>query len=155
MVNPTDTLRIESIGFSHRCVESLSIELHSRRFATSIISRGQTFQNASKFHDAVYLMSLAGQFRYRFKRNTSKHVSVACTIEKCPWKITCHTLGLANVIQVHTFHNVYNHSLDDVTSSQPLIRLNRASMVIDEVIRSTPDYQPRQICKDFVRYNMG
>ena len=26
-----------------------------------------------------------------------------------------------------------------------------ALLVIDDVIRSTPEYQPRQICKDFVR----
>ena len=96
-------------------------------------------------------MSLAGRFRYRFKRNTPKHMYVICTIEKCPWKITCCALGSTNVVQVHTFHNVHNHSLDNVASSQASIRSNCASMVINEVIRSTPDYQPRQICKDFVR----
>ena len=74
-----------------------------------------------------------------------------CTIDNCPWKITCHALGAANVVQVHTFENTHNHSLDDVASSQPTIRANRASMVIDDVIRSTPEYQPHQICKDFVR----
>ena len=31
------------------------------------------------------------------------------------------------------------------------MRSNRASLLIDDVIRSTPDYQPRQICKDFQR----
>ena len=76
---------------------------------------------------------------------------VVCTIEKCPWKITCHALGLTNVVQVHTFHNAHNHTLDDVGSSQPSIRSNSASMVIDEAIRSTLDYQPRQIYKDFIR----
>ena len=46
---------------------------------------------------------------------------------------------------------IYITSLDDVASSQPTIRANCASMVIDDVIHSTPEYQPRQICKDFVR----
>ena len=151
MVNPTNMPRIESIGFSHRCVKSQSLELQSRHFATVIMSSGQIFQNASKLHDAVYLMSLVGRFRYRFKRNTPKHMFVFCAIEKCPWKITCRALGSANVVQVHTFHNVHNHSLNDVVSFQSSIRLNRASMVIDEVIHSTLDYQPHQICKVFVR----
>ena len=29
------------------------------------------------------------------------------------------------------------------------MRSNRASLLIDDVIWHTPDYQPRQICKDF------
>ena len=151
MVNPTNMPRIESIGFSHRCAKSQSLELQPRHFATTIMGSGQTFQNALEFCDAVYLISLAGQFRYRFKRNTVKHMFVICTLEKCPWKITCRALGSTNVIHVHTFHNVHNHSLDDVVYFQSSMRSNRASMVIDEVIRSTIDYQPHQICKDFVR----
>ena len=78
-------------------------------------------------------------------------MSLVCTIDNCPWKITCYALGIVNVVQVHTFENTHNHSLDDVASSQLTIRANRASMVIDDVIRSTPEYQSRQICKDFVR----
>ena len=41
--------------------------------------------------------------------------------------------------------------MDDVVASLPVVRSNRVDVVIDEVIRSTPKYQPRQICKDFVR----
>ena len=78
-------------------------------------------------------------------------MSLVCTIDNCPWKITCRALGAAKVIQVHTFENIPNHSLDDVVSSQPTTRANCASMVIDDVIRSIFEYQPRQICKDFVR----
>ena len=98
MVNPTNMPRIESLGLSHRCVKSQSLELQSRHFATVIMSGGQIFQNASKFRDAVYLMSLVGRFWYRFKRNTLKHMFVFCVIEKCPWKITCRALGSANVV---------------------------------------------------------
>ena len=59
------------------------------------------------------MMSLEGRFRYRFKKKNSKQMSVVCTIEKCHWRITCLIIGLANVIQVHTFEIDYNHSLDD------------------------------------------
>ncbi|KAL6323882.1 hypothetical protein AAG906_005879 [Vitis piasezkii] len=91
------------------------------------------------------------RFRYSFTRNTPKHMTVVCTITQCPWKVTAHAIGDSKIVQVHTFRNVHNHSLEDVSSSQPLIRSNRASLVIDDVIRSTPNYQPSQICKDFVR----
>ena len=52
---------------------------------------------------------------------------------------------------MHTFRNVHSHIVDNVVASQPIVRSDRAAVVIDEVIRSTPEYQPRQICKDFVR----
>ncbi|XP_059597199.1 uncharacterized protein LOC132254763 [Vitis vinifera] len=78
-------------------------------------------------------------------------MTVVCTIEDCPWKITARAIGDSNIVQVHTFRNVHNHCLEDVALSQPLVRSTHASLLIDDVIRSTPEYQPRQICKDFVR----
>ena len=147
----THSPTIESFEFSQRCAESNVVQLESRRFENAIMGSGQTFPNASEFHDAVYLMSMACRFRYSFTRNTPKHMTVVCTITQCPWKVTAHAIGDSKIVQVHTFRNVHNHSLEDVSSSQPLIRSNRASLVIDDVIRSTPNYQPSQICKDFVR----
>ena len=52
---------------------------------------------------------------------------------------------------MHTFINKHRHIVDDVVSSQPLVRCNRALKVIEGVIRCTPKYTPCQICKDFVR----
>ena len=75
--------------------------------------------------------------------NTPERISTVCTIENYPWKITCRALGETNVVQVHMFEKTHNHSLDDIASSQPTIRANRASMVIDDVIHLTPKYQPR------------
>ena len=66
----------------------------------------------------------------------------------CPCKVTCRAVGPLDVVQVR---NKHSHTIDDVVASQPVVRSNRAAVVIDEVIRSTPEYQPRQICKDFVR----
>ena len=57
----------------------------------------------------------------------------------------------SHLVQVHTFVNEHRHTVDDIVSSQPLVRCNRVSMVIDDVIRCTPEYMPRQICKDLVR----
>ena len=142
--------RIESLGFTHRCVELQPNKLRTMRVSNANLGSGQTFINALEFRDVVYLMSLVGRFQYRFKKNTPQQISLVCTIDNFPWKITCRAPGAANVVQVHSLR-LHNHSLDVVASSQPTIRANRVSMVIDDVIRLTPEYQPRQICKDFVR----
>ena len=52
---------------------------------------------------------------------------------------------------MHTFINELNHSLEDVSVSKPIVRCNRATTMIDNVIRSNPNYLSRQICKDFHR----
>ena len=59
---------------------------------------GQTFPNASEFHDAVYLMSMACRFRYSFTRNTPKHMTVVCTITQCPWKVTAREIGDSKIV---------------------------------------------------------
>ncbi|RVW39291.1 hypothetical protein CK203_085102 [Vitis vinifera] len=69
----------------------------------------------------------------------------------CPWKVTARAVGRTKIVQVHTFRNEHNHSLEDVSISEPVVRCNRATAMIDDVIRSNPDYLPRQICKDFRR----
>ena len=68
------------------------------------------------------MMSLVEKLWYKFKKNNMKQMSVVCTIEKCPWRITCNAIDLAKVVQVHTFEIGHNHSLNDVASSQPSIR---------------------------------
>ena len=60
-------------------------------------------------------------------------------------------MGASHLVQVHTFVNDHRHTVDNVVSSQPLVRCNRALKVIDDVILCTPEYMPRQICKDFFR----
>ena len=115
------------------------------------MGNGQTFPNVSAFWDALYLMSLSGRFWYYYKRNSYKHITIICTMTDCPWKITYCVVSASDVVQVHTFRNEHIHVVDDVVASQPVVRSNCAVVVIDEVIRSTPECQPRQICKDFVR----
>ena len=141
----------ESNGLSNGSVEIDMVQRNSRHPGQyTIMGSRQTFPNASAFWDALYLMSLKGRFWYYYKRNTSKHVCVVCTVNECQWKITCHAISASKVVQVHTFINEHNHSVDDVAASQPLVRSNRALVVIDDVICSTLDYQPRKICKDFI-----
>ena len=83
----SDMSKIESLGFSHRCVESHPIDIQCRPIQNAIIGNRQTFRNANEFRDAMYMMSLVGRFRYRFKKNNSKQMSVVCTIEKFPWSM--------------------------------------------------------------------
>ena len=67
-------------------------------FSNAILGSGQTFRNASEFRDVVYLMSLVGRFRNRFKKNTPQQMSLVCTIDNCSWRITCRVLGATNVV---------------------------------------------------------
>ena len=66
-------------------------------------------------------MSLVGKFSYYFKKNNPKHITVVCKVYECPWKITCNIVGYTGIVQVHTFQNAHNHSLDDVGSFKPLV----------------------------------
>ena len=84
MGSPRNTSRIESLGFTHRCAESHLNELQTMRFSNAVLDSGQTFRNASEFRDVMYLMSLVGRFRYRFKKNTPQRMSLVCTIDNSP-----------------------------------------------------------------------
>ena len=140
---------LDNVAFQNATQDVL--HCNSRRFQNAIMGSGQTFPNASAFRDVVYRMSLSCRFRYYYKRNSYKHITVMCTVSDCPWKITCRVVSVSNIVKVYIFINDHNHNVDDVVASQPLIRSNCASMVINEVILSTPKYQPGQICKDFIK----
>ena len=96
---------IESHGLSNRGAKIDVLQRSTRRFQNAIMGSGQTFPNVSTFWDALYLMSLSGKFRYYYKRNSYKHITVICTVTNCPWKITCRVVGASDVVQVHTFRN--------------------------------------------------
>ena len=70
------------------------VQHNSRRFQKEIMASGQTFPNADAFHDVVYLMSIARRFQYYNKRNCFKHMTIICTVNDCPWKITCRDMGV-------------------------------------------------------------
>ena len=61
-------------------------------------------------------------------------MTVICTVNDCLWKITCHVVSASYLVQVHTFVNEQRHTVDDLVYAQPLVRCNRASKVIDDVI---------------------
>ena len=94
---------IESYGLSTKGAKTNVLQHSTRQFQNAIMGSGQTFPNVSTFRDALYLMSLPRRFRYYYKRNSYKHITVICTVNNCPWKITCHPVGASDVVQVHTF----------------------------------------------------
>ena len=53
------------------------------------------------------------------------------------------------IIQVYTFRNMHNHFVDDATFGKPIVLTKCGSAFVDDVIKATLDYFPRQICKDF------
>ena len=70
-------------------------------------------------------------------------------MDGCLWRITANSVGTTKILKVNIFIDVHNHYADVECSSQPLMRGRRGSRVIEQVIRATPQYLPRQICKDF------
>ena len=38
-------------------------------------------------------MSLGGRFQYKYTKNSPKQMSVKCSIDDCPWKITTHVVA--------------------------------------------------------------
>ena len=93
-------------------------------------------------------MLLAGCFRFKFKRKSPHHTTVICKSKPCPWKITACIVGTTLMVQVHTFNNVHNHSVDDASFGQPVVHTKRCGRTMDDVIRGSPDYLPRKLCKD-------
>ena len=74
-------IRMQSRGFHQRCAESHVGPLESSRFKSAILGSEHTFSNANDFWDAIYLMSVGDRFRYKFKRNCLKHMTVICVVE--------------------------------------------------------------------------
>ena len=117
-----EELTMHSCGFSQRCAEAQPIMTQSARFKQAIIGSGQIFNSIEKFHDAIYLMSLAGSFHYKFKRNSLHQTMVICKFEPYPWKIITRTMGTTPMVQVHTFMNIHNHFVDDASLGYPVVR---------------------------------
>ena len=116
-----EELTMHSCGFSQRCVEAQLVTTQSARFEQAIIGSGQIFSSIEKFHDSIYLMSLAGLFRYKFKRNSPHRTTIICKFEPYPWKIITRTMGTTPMVQVHTFTNIHNHSVDDASLGYPVV----------------------------------
>ena len=89
---------IESYGLSNRGAKTDVLQRSTRQFQNAIMGSEQTFPNVSAFRDALYIMSLSGRFRYYYKRNSYKHITVICTVTNCPWKITCCVVGASDVV---------------------------------------------------------
>ncbi|RVW76664.1 hypothetical protein CK203_049659 [Vitis vinifera] len=124
--DPIRNTMMLSRGFVSRAADTEYIPLESIRFREAILGSGHTFKNAEEFRNAIYQMSLGGRFEYKYTKNSPTHMSVKCSVDGCPWKITA-------------------HAVEGNVSSK------RGAVVVEDVFRTTPDYLPRQICKDFER----
>ncbi|XP_059591129.1 uncharacterized protein LOC109121789 [Vitis vinifera] len=138
-----------SRGFASRCAYSEYTPLESNRFREAILGSGHTFKNVDEFRNAIYQMSLAGRFQYKYKKNSPTHMSVKCSVEDCPWKITAHAVEGNEILRVYTYQVNHNHIAQDECSSKVRVSSKRGVVVVEDVFRTTPEYLPRQICKDF------
>ncbi|XP_059596419.1 uncharacterized protein LOC104880560 [Vitis vinifera] len=107
-----------SRGFASRCADSEYTPLESNQFREAILGSGHTFKNADEFRNAIYQMSLAGRFQYKYKKNSPTHMSVKSQ-DECSYKVR--------------------------------VSSKRGAVVVEDVFRTTLEYLPRQICKDFER----
>ncbi|KAL6347439.1 hypothetical protein AAG906_025154 [Vitis piasezkii] len=140
-----------SRGFVSRRANSEYTPLESICFHEAILGLGHTFKNAEEFRNAIYQMSLGGRFEYKYKKNSPMHMSVKCSVEGCPWKITAHAVEGNVILRVHIYQVNHNHIAQDECSSKVKVSSKRGAVVVEDVFRTTPDYLPRQICKDFER----
>ncbi|RVW99285.1 hypothetical protein CK203_030629 [Vitis vinifera] len=140
-----------SRGFASRCADSEYTPLESNRFREAILGSRHTFKNEDEFRNAIYQMSLAGRFQYKYKKNSPTHMSVKCSVEDCPWKITAHAVEGNEILRVYTYQVNHNHIAQDECSSKVRVSSKRGVVVVEDVFRTTPEYLPRQICKDFER----
>ncbi|RVW19494.1 hypothetical protein CK203_117645 [Vitis vinifera] len=53
------------------------------------------------------------------------------------------------ILRVHTYQVNHNHIAQDECSSKVKVSSKRGAVVVKDVFRTTPDYLPCQICKDF------
>ncbi|WKA06497.1 hypothetical protein VitviT2T_024393 [Vitis vinifera] len=140
-----------SRGFASRCADTEYTPLESNRFREAILGSGHTFKNADEFRNAIYQMSLAGRFQYKYNKNSPTHMSVKCSVEDCPWKITAHAVEGNQILRVYTYQVNHNHIAQDECSSKVRVSSKRGAVVVEDVFRTTPEYLPRQLCKDFER----
>ena len=65
-----------SRGLASRYANSEYTPLESNQFREAILGSGHTFKNADEFRNAIYQMSLAKRFQYKYKKNSPTHMSV-------------------------------------------------------------------------------
>ena len=121
-----------SRGFASRCADSEYTPLESNRFREAILGSGHTFKNADEFRNAIYQMSLAGRFQYKYNKNSPTHMSIKCLVEGCPWNITIHAVKRNEILQVHTYQ-VNHHITQDECSSKVRVSLKRGVVVVEDM----------------------
>ncbi|RVW60120.1 hypothetical protein CK203_086578 [Vitis vinifera] len=107
-----------SRGFVSRCADSEHTPLESISFREAILGSGHYIKNAEEFRNPIYQMSLGGRFEYKYKKNSPTHMSVKCSVEGCPWKITAHAVERNVILRVHTYQVNHNHIAQDECSSK-------------------------------------
>ena len=131
---------------SHILSGCSSVPLHSTCFENAISGSGQIFPSMKDFRD-VYLLSIAGRFWYKLKRNSPQHTSMACTVDGCLWKVTTNAIPATQMVQVFSFKNMHSHLFDNSTFHKPIIRTKNGCALVDDLIKGTPYYLPKQICR--------
>ena len=91
-----------------------------------------------------------------FKINLSRiipniQVWLTLLMHGTPWKVMVNAIPATQIDQVFSFKNMHNHSMDNSTFHKTVIRTKHGGALVDDLIKGTHDYFPKQICKDFER----
>ncbi|RVW67089.1 hypothetical protein CK203_063191 [Vitis vinifera] len=65
--------------------------------------------------------------------------------------ILAHAVEGNEILRVYTYQVNHNHIAQDECSSKVRVSSKRGAVVVEDVFRTTPEYLPRQLCKDFER----
>ena len=88
------------------------------KFCDAILGSKHTFKNSKEFCNAIYKMSLGERFQFKYTKNSPKKMSVKCSIDDYPWKITTHVVTGNEILRVHTYQVNHNHIAQDECSSK-------------------------------------
>ena len=68
-------LQLSHMGFPKDVSNQIYSNVTQGGLKIPFMGSGHSFPNVAEFRDAIYLMSIVGRFRYRFKRNSTKHMT--------------------------------------------------------------------------------
>nr|CAN75160.1 hypothetical protein VITISV_000559 [Vitis vinifera] len=134
--------------FVSKACERLDINSNGYTFHYTLEFDSSALQQLDDDEDMHMMLSHSYDYARIYVLKRIRRVEVE-GVDGCPWRITANSVGTTKILKVNIFNDVHNHCADVECSSQPSMRGRKCARVIKQVIRATPQYLSRQICKDF------
>ncbi|KAK6942929.1 MULE transposase domain [Dillenia turbinata] len=125
------------------------LALSSKEWDEEIMGAGQKFDSAEAFRMALCKYAFAKRFNYKFVRNHHTQMSVVCAVDGCCWKLTAYSSGKgSSSLTIRKFVDSHNHPKQDESNFKSTMKPKFILELVGEKITSSPNYLPREICKD-------